>query len=78
MRYPLTLLVLMFSLGACSTTPTPSSAVDIKSAQAAGSKPKMLSKQVCERVDEEETTGSRVGDAPQVCRTIQVPAEPPN
>lgn len=37
-------------------------------------KPKMVKKVICERVDVEETTGSRLGSAPKVCRTVEVPA----
>ncbi|HWJ58229.1 MAG TPA: hypothetical protein VNR68_01080 [Sphingomicrobium sp.] len=35
---------------------------------------KMVKKKVCERVDNEETTGSRLGSAPKVCKIITVPA----
>ena len=40
-------------------------------AQAA--KPQTVKKVVCQRVDEEETTGSRLGSAPKVCKTVEVP-----
>ena len=40
----------------------------------APAKPVMVKKVVCERVDVEETTGSRLGSAPKKCRTIEVPA----
>lgn len=36
--------------------------------------PKMIKKKVCERVDNEETTGSRLGSAPKVCKIVLVPA----
>jgi hypothetical protein len=34
----------------------------------------MVKKIICERVDVEETTGSRLGSAPKVCKTVEVPA----
>jgi hypothetical protein len=37
--------------------------------------PATVKKIVCERVDTEETTGSRLGTAPKRCRTIEVPAK---
>jgi len=36
-------------------------------------KPQMVKKVVCTRVDNEETTGSRLGSAPKVCKTVEVP-----
>jgi hypothetical protein len=36
-------------------------------------KPPTVKKVVCQRVDEEETTGSRLGSAPKVCKTVEVP-----
>jgi hypothetical protein len=41
---------------------------------AQSAKPQTVKKVVCQRVDEEETTGSRLGSAPKVCKTIEVPA----
>lgn len=52
------------------TTPPPSS-----DQTAAAAKPKMVTKIVCERVREEETTGSRVGSAPKICKKVEVPAD---
>lgn len=43
---------------------------------AAEAKPKMVKKTICRRVDNEETTGSRLGSAPKVCTTVEVPARP--
>ena len=42
---------------------------------AAENKPQTVKKVVCRRVDAEETTGSRLGSAPKVCKTIEVPIE---
>ena len=57
--------------GVAPTSPTNSS----PAAQApAAPKPATIKKVVCQRVDVEETTGSRLGSAPKVCRTIEVPA----
>jgi hypothetical protein len=36
-------------------------------------KPQTVKKVVCQRVDVEETTGSRLGSAPKVCKTVEVP-----
>lgn len=38
-------------------------------------KPQMVKKVVCERIDVEETTGSRLGSAPKRCKTVQVPVK---
>ena len=48
------------------TAPAPQSAT--------AAKPQTVKKTICRRVDDEETTGSRVGEAPKVCKTIEVPA----
>lgn len=40
---------------------------------APAAKPQTVKKTVCTRVDEEETTGSRLGSAPKKCKTIEVP-----
>ena len=37
-------------------------------------KPQTVKKVVCQRVDVEETTGSRLGSAPKTCKTVEVPA----
>jgi hypothetical protein len=52
------------------TTPPPAS-----DQTAAAAKPKTVTKIVCERVRDEETTGSRVGSAPKVCKRVEVPAD---
>jgi hypothetical protein len=41
---------------------------------APAAKPQMVKKTVCQRADDEETTGSRLGSAPKVCKTVLVPA----
>jgi hypothetical protein len=56
-----------------ATTTAPAPATTTAPAQAPA-KPTMVKKVVCERVDVEETTGSRLGAAPKKCRTIEVPA----
>ena len=38
-------------------------------------KPQTVLKTICRRVDDEETTGSRVGPAPKVCKTVEVPVK---
>lgn len=52
---------------AAQTAPAPNQA-------APAAKPKMITKVVCERIDNEEVTGSRLGAAPKKCRKIKVPA----
>lgn len=41
-------------------------------------KAKTVTKVVCERANAEETTGSRLGAAPKVCKKVQVAAEGAN
>jgi CDP-diacylglycerol pyrophosphatase len=41
--------------------------------QAQPARPQTVKKIVCQRVDVEETTGSRLGSAPRVCKTVEVP-----
>ncbi|HEX6661707.1 MAG TPA: hypothetical protein VF067_07555 [Sphingomicrobium sp.] len=41
---------------------------------APAAQPQMVKKVICQRVDDEETTGSRLGSAPKVCKTVMVPA----
>ena len=43
--------------------------------QPAAEKQKTVTKVVCERVRNEEVTGSRLGAAPKVCKKVQVPAK---
>src|SRR5436305_328321 len=40
--------------------------------QAQPARPQTVKKVVCQRVDVEETTGSRLGSAPKVCKTVDV------
>ncbi|HEU4809639.1 MAG TPA: hypothetical protein VFS69_03175 [Sphingomicrobium sp.] len=46
-------------------------------AQARGSQveaPKMVKKTICKKIEESQTTGSRLGSTTKVCKTIEVPA----
>ena len=36
-------------------------------------KPQTVKKVICQRIDDEETTGSRLSAAPKKCRTVEVP-----
>ena len=36
--------------------------------------PKMVKKTVCKKIQESQTTGSRLGSTTKVCKTIEVPA----
>ena len=68
-------LGLAFPAAAQQTVPAPAPAPAVTTApSSAPAKPTMIKKVVCERVDAEETTGSRLGSAPKKCRTIEVPA----
>ena len=78
MRYWSASLISSLALAACATSPTTSSAINPAPVQVQSAKPGAVKKQVCERVDAEETTGSRVGDAPKVCKIIEVPADGTN
>jgi hypothetical protein len=42
---------------------------------APAAKPQTVKKVVCKRVSQEETTGSRLGSAPKVCKTVEVPVK---
>lgn len=53
----------------------PAAAQTTSSQQPAGDKPKTVTKLVCERVNTEATTGSRLGSAPKVCKKVEVPVE---
>lgn len=77
MRLRLGSLMLACYLGACATTPGTVSSTPT-AVETTDAKPGMVSKKVCERVDNEETTGSRVGDAPKICKIVQVPADAPD
>jgi hypothetical protein len=53
----------------------PAAAQTIPSQQPLPTESKTVTKIVCKRSDVEETTGSRLGSAPTVCKKVQVPAE---
>ena len=62
----------LFAVLAFASAPAAAQAAQPQQAQ---SEKKMVTKLVCERVDAEETTGSRLGSAPKVCKKVQVPAD---
>jgi hypothetical protein len=68
MHKPLVVLAIFsaMSIPAAAQTPPPAN-------PAQPAKPPTIKKVVCQRVDEEETTGSRLGSAPKVCKTVEVP-----
>ena len=39
-------------------------------------KPKMVTKEVCQRIKDEATIGSRVAKTRKVCKKVEVPADP--
>lgn len=53
--------------------PAPTAAPVVAPIVAPAPKPQTMKKVVCQRVDNEETTGSRLGSAPKVCKTVEVP-----
>ncbi|MEO7564659.1 MAG: hypothetical protein ABIR63_03125 [Sphingomicrobium sp.] len=78
-------LIVLVLAGAASggalaqSQPEPAAMQPASPAQAQGQttpapKPATIKKVICRRVVDEETTGSRVGSAPKVCKTIEVPA----
>jgi hypothetical protein len=56
------------------TPPQPAPTIHPGHPDSQAAKPQTVKKVVCRRVIEEETTGSRLGSAPKVCKTIEVPA----
>ena len=64
----------MSSSAVAQTAPAPQAPEAAPAPPAPQAKPKMVKKTVCHRVIEEETTGSRLGTAPKVCKTVEVPA----
>jgi hypothetical protein len=58
-----------------STMSVPAAAQTAPTAnQVQNAKPQTAKKIVCKRVDDEETTGSRLSSAPKVCKAVEVPA----
>ena len=53
--------------------PAPNAAPVVATNVAPAPKPQTVKKVVCHRVVIEETTGSRLGSAPKVCKTVEVP-----
>lgn len=70
----LRVIVLAIAGAASAPAQAQSPAQSAPTASPAPAKPQTVKKVVCHRVDDEETTGSRVGSAPKVCKTIEVPA----
>ena len=69
MYKPLVALAIFSAMSAPAAAQTAPPASPTQSA-----KPQTVKKVVCQRVDVEETTGSRLGSAPKVCKTVEVPA----
>jgi hypothetical protein len=65
-------LVVLAILSAMSIPAAAQTAPAANPAQPA--KPQTVKKVVCHRVDVEQDTGSRLGSAPKVCKTVEVPA----
>lgn len=65
----------MIALAIAVATSVPAAAQTASQAdQPQAAKPQTVKKKVCTRVDNEETTGSRLGSAPMVCKMVEVPA----
>jgi len=65
----------LVALAICGAMSVPAVAQTAPAAQSTPvAKPQTVKKVVCQRVDLEETTGSRLGSAPKICKTVEVPA----
>ena len=67
-------LIALILFGVASGPAVAQTAPQPQSPEAAPAKPIMVKKTICRRVDDEETTGSRLGSAPRVCKTVEVAA----
>ena len=67
--------VAMSSLAAPALAQPANVSAGAGTSQPTEAQPKMIKKKVCERVDNEETTGSRLSAAPKVCKIVTVPAD---
>lgn len=67
-------LIALAIAGAMSVPAAAQTAPQPPASQPQAAKPQTVKKVVCERVDVEETTGSRLGSAPKKCKTVEVPA----
>lgn len=56
-----------------SAMSVPAAAQTAPSNPAQPARPQTVKKVVCHRVDVEQDTGSRLGSAPKVCKTVEVP-----
>jgi hypothetical protein len=67
----------LFVLGILGAMSSPAMAQTVpanpQSGTAATPKPQTIKKKVCQRIDDEETTGSRLGSAPVICKIVEVP-----
>ena len=68
----------LFLLIGFAVSAAPAAAQTAPSKQPLPTEAKTVTKIVCKRSDAEETTGSRLGSAPKVCKKVQVPAEDAN
>ena len=67
-------LIALAIAGAMSVPVAAQTAPQPPAGQPQAAKPQTVKKVICERVDVEETTGSRLGSAPKKCKTVEVPA----
>lgn len=70
------LLLMVAACGLCApamaqTTPQQPEALQANTAQTAP--PKTVRKQVCQKVSDERSTGSRLGSTTRVCKIVEVP-----
>ena len=68
-------LIVLAILGTTSAPAVAQTAPAAPEAATVAPKPQTVKKKVCERIDAEETTGSRLGSAPVVCKIVEVPVK---
>jgi hypothetical protein len=68
-------LLPMFVIFSVAATPALAQQAPADPAQASAPQVKMVTKVVCQRVDVEATSGSRLSSRPKICKKVTVPAD---
>ena len=68
-------LLPMFVIFAVTSGPALAQQAPAEPAQAPAPQVKMVTKIVCQRVDVEATSGSRLSSPPKICKKVTVPAD---
>jgi len=71
--HKLLLMAAAFGLSAPAAAQTPPQQSPDQASAAAASQPKTVQKRVCEKVDVERSTGSRLNSTTRVCKMVEVP-----